>query len=130
MWVSLTEPNCVQTIVASCRGSRFMTRLRLLLLATTAVSAFAATQGFVQAESGRIILAQQGPGPADDAKGPPGQKKQEPKQPPGAAPPPRPAAPPPAAAPPPPPAAAPPPPRPAAPPPPPAAAPPPRPAPP
>src|ERR1700754_533388 len=103
-----------------------MTNLRLVLLATTALTAAQFATLPLHAQTAPVLMAQAGPPAGESKEAPP---KQPPKAapprpgPPGAAPPPRPA-PPPA-----PPAAAPPP-RPAPPPPPPAAAPPPRPAPP
>src|ERR1700676_3253505 len=109
-----------------------MTRLRLVLLATTALTAMQFASTLSHAQTAPLVVAQ-----AKEELGPDGKPKAPPKAaPPAAAPPARPAPPPPAAAPPPPPrpappppaAAPPPPPRPA--PPPPAAAPPPRPTPP
>src|ERR1700754_4229897 len=103
-----------------------MTNLRLVLLATTALTAAQFATLPSHAQTAPVLMAQAGPPAGESKEAPPKQPQKAPPPrpgPPGAAPPPRPA-PPPA-----PPAAAPPP-RPAPPPPPPAAAPPPRPAPP
>ena len=104
-----------------------MTKLRILLLATTALTATQLATSASHAQTAPLVVAQ-----ARDEGGPPGAKKEAPPPagaPKGPAAPPAAAPPRPAAPPPPPPAAAPPP-RPAPPPPPPAAAPPPRPTPP
>jgi len=106
-----------------------MTNLRILLLATTALTAMQFASAPSQAQTGSIVVAQAqgevGPDgkPKAPPKGAPPAAAPRPGPPPAAAPPPKPAAPPPAAAPPPPrptappPAAAPPQPRPTAPPP-------------
>src|SRR5829696_5459864 len=98
-----------------------MTNLRILLLATTALTATQLATSASHAQTAPVVMAQA----KDGDTAPPGARKEAPK---GAPPPPPPAAAPPRpAAPPPPPPAAAPPPRPTPPPPPPAAAPPPRP---
>src|SRR5881394_3860503 len=124
------RPNVYLLIARTCQGFRgiqiIMTKLRFVLLATTALTAMQLIASASHAQNAPLIVAQR------EELGPDGKPKQRPA-PPAAAPPARPA--PPAAAPPPPPRPAPPPPPAAAPPrpappPPPAAAPPPRPTPP